>query len=333
MKYQFGLRRRGGGIEMPLQDDEWEEYNKAIECSPYNAMLYAQRGLYLFHAGFRTDASADFEKALGLNPSLDIAYYGRALLGLANGAGPAALADLNEAIRLSPEVARFYQQRAKAFSKLWQYRLALNDLNKAIELDPEESRYYYDRGLLRLYGIEPGVLEPPRQDLEKSIQLCSKHNQSYYHLGLIFFSSMQFHSAIEAFEVVLSWKDMFFQDETALWLYLAYTFSDHQNRGRQRLQLRYPSIRNPHSWPMPIIRYFLDQLTSTDTLAEVSAPFFFSPECQDLVRLQAHFFIGARALAERRSSDALVHLRKAKELPMQYPERWFTDKALSTKFN
>ena len=54
-----------------------QDYDKAIELDPYNALAYYSRGNAKFQLKHYTAAIQDYDKAIELNPNHDSAYFSR----------------------------------------------------------------------------------------------------------------------------------------------------------------------------------------------------------------------------------------------------------------
>ena len=133
-----------------------ENYNKAIESDPNDALAYNNRGLAYTEVGEPEAAMSDYSKAIELKPDYAEAYFNRGLaylnlapLGWGNPEMvQKGIADLTKAIELKPEYADAYYHRGLGYNQFYHYyfkpfaeemigshNLAVADFNKALELD------------------------------------------------------------------------------------------------------------------------------------------------------------------------------------------------------
>lgn len=74
-----------------------DDYNKAVELQPLNAVAWFDKGNLLFELGDYTSAIASYAKAIELNPQMGEAYYNRGYVMLKMGNHASGIADLSKA--------------------------------------------------------------------------------------------------------------------------------------------------------------------------------------------------------------------------------------------
>ncbi len=102
-------------LELGLNDEAIEEYNKALRFSPMLADVLTKLGIALRNKGLHEDAIIQFSKAKEINPNygpawvnLGVTYYSQGLTGL-------AIEEWEEALRRNPDLkdAKLYLRLMK----------------------------------------------------------------------------------------------------------------------------------------------------------------------------------------------------------------------------
>jgi len=154
------------GLEKAKQKDyagAIEEFNRALQLTPYFAEAYFQRGLAYYDSGAILQAVADYTEVLKLNPQSLEAYYSRALARVALKNLPSALEDVECAIRLNYNYAAAYSLRGMVRRKQGYIQDAIANFKKAAELYLEQK----DKENCRLCLSRIKQLQPPEKpDLE-----------------------------------------------------------------------------------------------------------------------------------------------------------------------
>ena len=146
-----------------------EDFGKAIELNPNDAMNYAYRGNAHYTFGKYPQVLKDWDEALKIDSAcLQVYIYRSMYYSFVLKDNKAALADLNKAIELNPDKAGGYSMRSLCYKNAKQYKLALADINKTIELEPNEGHHYYSRGGLYL---ELGDYNRALEDFNKCFEL------------------------------------------------------------------------------------------------------------------------------------------------------------------
>ena len=147
-----------GDYDRVLQD-----YTKAIQLNPDDAIAYNSRGGVYYLKEEYESAIVDFTKAIDLNPNYAEAYNNRGVAYHLKEEYESAIADYTQAIDLNPDYAVAYNNRGRAYgvtdkvdsstnrpnspsAKLAVIR-AIKDYNPAIGLNPELAPAYYNRGV------------------------------------------------------------------------------------------------------------------------------------------------------------------------------------------
>jgi tetratricopeptide (TPR) repeat protein len=141
------------GLEKAKQKDyagAIEEFNRALQATPYFPEAYFQRGLAYYDSGEILQAVSDYSEVLKMNPESLEAYYSRALARVALKNLPGALEDVECAIRLNYNYAAAYSLRGMVRRKQGYIHDAIANFKKAAELylaqkDKENCRLCLER--------------------------------------------------------------------------------------------------------------------------------------------------------------------------------------------
>ncbi|MDZ7959928.1 MAG: tetratricopeptide repeat protein [Aulosira sp. DedQUE10] len=150
------------GLEKAKQKDyagAIEEFNRALQVTPYFPEAYFQRGLAYYDSGEILQAVSDYTEALKLNPQSVEAYYSRALARVALKNLPGALEDVECAIRLNYHYAAAYSLRGMVRRKQGYIQDAIANFKKAAELYLEQK----DKENCRLCLERIKQLQPPEK--------------------------------------------------------------------------------------------------------------------------------------------------------------------------
>jgi serine/threonine-protein kinase len=146
-----------------------EYYTRAVERSPDEGWVYADRAAAHEALENYGAALADLDRAIELNPENSSFYIGRGQLYLyALEDLDAALADLNRAVEVDAENPEAFAERAAFFqSYAGDLEAALEDRSRALELEPDGPWRYVDRALVyREMGREEEALADMHRCLE-----------------------------------------------------------------------------------------------------------------------------------------------------------------------
>lgn len=154
---------RRGETDLAIQ-----EWSRAIELDPANAMALTNRGTARGSKDDLSGALADFSAALEANPTYVDAFLNRANLYERQGKITEAIADLDRLIELVPTDADAYFNRANIHSHarlklpafftrsadIGNYDRVMRDYDTAIELAPDRPAFYANRAGLKLEKIK-----------------------------------------------------------------------------------------------------------------------------------------------------------------------------------
>jgi tetratricopeptide (TPR) repeat protein len=126
-------------------DEAIVEYNKAIEISPKDEVLYRNRGVIFRTANKLPEALADFTKAIELAPKSELGYIERGQLQMMQNQYDAALADYNKAIEVNPNNVIGYDRRGFAYYKMGKHDEAIQDYTTSIEKKADNPTTYSRR--------------------------------------------------------------------------------------------------------------------------------------------------------------------------------------------
>ena len=159
-------------------DKALDNYNKAIELDPQNALAYVERGRFYKNSLKDNDkALADFNRAIELEPKNIFAYESRSELHKDLKNYPDAISDLKSAIELGGENpdAFNYMKLGDMYQTTKNYSLALENYNKAIEILPKtftDHRPLAYNSRAKLY-IELGEFNKALADCDKGLELAA----------------------------------------------------------------------------------------------------------------------------------------------------------------
>ena len=116
-------------------DGAIENYTKAIELNPNDAIAYNNRGNAYCNKGECDKAIADYNKAIELDPKEADYYNNRGFAYAKMGRFGEALKDCNQALEIDPNCAEAYDSRGIVYEKMDKLKEALADYDKALELN------------------------------------------------------------------------------------------------------------------------------------------------------------------------------------------------------
>ncbi|GHU98537.1 hypothetical protein FACS1894159_01140 [Bacteroidia bacterium] len=157
-----------------------ENYSKAIEIDPTDAMAYNNRGNAKSDLGDKEAAIEDYDKAIEINPNLAEAYNNRGVAKSDLGDHRAAIEDYDKAIEINPNYAEAYNNRGVAKSDLGDYQAAIEDYDKAIEINPNYAEAYNNRGVAK---SDLGDKQAAIDDYSKAIEINPNLAEAYNNRG------------------------------------------------------------------------------------------------------------------------------------------------------
>jgi len=173
------------GSLTPKQTEDYDraidDFTKAIELEPNNAVNYRERGR-AYSNGKKDDdkAIADCNQAIRLNPNYILAYNVRGNLYKGKKDYGKAIEDFSQAIRLDPNFVLAYASRGDAYSKKGDYGKAIEDYSQAIRLNPNDALNYASRGYA--YSNK-GNFDKAIADYNQTIRLEPNYALAYNNRG------------------------------------------------------------------------------------------------------------------------------------------------------
>ncbi|KGG17189.1 tetratricopeptide repeat protein [Prochlorococcus sp. MIT 0602] len=166
--------------ELEVYSGAISDYSKAIEIDPSNSNFYTARGFSKQAIKDSIGATNDFFKALEINPRNADAYYGRGIAQqLYNKEG--AIEDYSKAIEIDTNHADAYLMRGSAKEVLKKVEGAMEDYSKAIEINENNTRAFYARGALKssLKDYSGAI-----SDYTKAIEINPEFTKAYLNRGI-----------------------------------------------------------------------------------------------------------------------------------------------------
>ncbi|RLG44327.1 MAG: hypothetical protein DRN81_04785 [Thermoproteota archaeon] len=177
------------------------DFNKAIEIDPSDAVAYTNRGTAYDNLGQYDKAIDDYNKAIEINSRYAEAYNNRGNVYHKLGQYNKAIQDYNKAIEINPNYAKAYNNRGTAYADLNQYQQAMENYNKAIKLNPNYAEAYYNRGITYHYDL--GQYDKALKDYNKAIEINPDFVNAYYNRGNIYYDLGQYDRAINDYSKVI----------------------------------------------------------------------------------------------------------------------------------
>lgn len=125
-----------------------EDYKRAIEINPSEAVTYLNRSLLYIKMNNYSGAINDLDTAIKLQPNSAVMYAKRGLAKYTSQDSYGALHDINQAIKLNKNMTEAYNLRAILRFSLSDYQGSKSDFDRAIKLHPYDSEIYKNRGIM-----------------------------------------------------------------------------------------------------------------------------------------------------------------------------------------
>jgi lipoprotein NlpI len=300
-------------------------YENAIKAN-----IYHNRALIYENMGEFDHAIADYSESIRLNPRTGC-FACRGDLYRDKGDYDRAFADYNQAIRLNPKKASVYRSRGKAYSAKGDFDRALVDYTQAISLDPKNAYAYKNRAVaykgkddldhaIADYGeairLDPNVgcfvcrgeahsakgdNDRAIADFNQAISLDPKNGYAYRSRGLAHLYNGALPKALADINQAsaLAPKDAY----NALWVDIV--------GQRNNLPSRLPQTSSQvdmTTWPAPVVRLFMGQMTAEAALAAADDPDATKKKGQVC---EANFYIGELLLLKGSKDEATRPFRLA----------------------
>ncbi len=291
------------------RDRALSDCNQAIQIDPVLAAAHVNRGnIYLNKADFDR-AFDDFNEAVRLDPKSGWAYCARGEFYKNKGDFDHAMADLSESIRLEPNYAMAYFFRSELYKSKGDFDHAMADLNESIRLDPNYAMAYFARACVSyIMGSNAAALA----DFTASIRIHPNDAAAYFNRGVAYFV-VGGHAADAEADFRKAGKLNPKDDYSALWQNIA----ENRDHGPGHLTEAAGQL-DMTAWPAPVVREFLGQLNSAQTLAAVDIN---DPKTRLGQTCEANFYGGEFALLKKNRREALRLLRlAARDCPRSFIE-------------
>lgn len=292
-----GYNRRGVlYMQQKRYDDARRDFDTAIECDSTYLLSYFNRALVYSYTNRPMQSLRDFDKVIELDSTSSLGYFNRGILRSQIGDYNRALEDFNRVAMFSPGNVLVYFNRAMLYSQLGDIDAAIADYSKAIELYPDFANAYLNRSILRQSKHDVEGARRDRTTAQRKIaEYKSRLKDSTYS---IYADTTQRFDKLLSFESKLIGKNF----------------------------ERIASTRSASDDEMTLIPMFRFTLMRPDTLAEPSAPRYYSQRVEDFKTK-----IGNRLLCISREvsnidADSLVAIDRAyaEKLRSQSEESWTT---------
>ncbi|NMB82308.1 MAG: tetratricopeptide repeat protein [Ignavibacteria bacterium] len=174
------------------------EYNKAIEKEPDDAILYYNRGCAEAELGNYAKAKGDLTIALNIDTTISDAYFTRGYVESELGELTSAIEDYNKCLTLDPGNSDAYLFRGIIRYGIMDYKGAGADADRAIEFSPRDPRAYDLRGTLKVNKKE---YKSALVDFDIAIDLEPNFARAYHNKGRVKYLMSDFNGACELWRI------------------------------------------------------------------------------------------------------------------------------------
>jgi len=191
--YQAKVRAGKEALDKKDYQSAIEHYSKSIEMSPFEAMLYVNRGIALYQSGKMKEAEKDFDTALVLDPRMVNALSYRGLCREKLGKEKAALEDYTRAVQQNPDDVSIQNNLAWLYATAKDEGVrdklkALEHASRAAALSKEKNAGVLDT-LSRAYFINEKIneaietekkaisLEPGNKEFKENLAVYERENK------------------------------------------------------------------------------------------------------------------------------------------------------------
>ncbi len=274
----------------------------AGEAKPDVAGIFYNRGAKYSTRSQYDLAIRDFDEAIRLNPSYTEAFGKRGLAYARKGQHDRAVQDFDRTIQLKADDADAFFNRGLAYANQGQYARAIPDYEEAIKLKPDDARNFRGRGLAYAMNGQYGRALP---DYNQAIKLKPDDARNFSSRGEVNFYRARWQEAATDLQRSLAIDPL--QPYVVLWLHIA-----KKQRGQDDVRefSRQAARMDPSEWPAPVARLFLGQATPDQVLAAAASTDAQTGKDQ---RCEAAFYLGAHALLQHRTTDAVSLLQQARD--------------------
>lgn len=182
----LGLGKKN--FDLSLLDRAAENYTRAIELDPMNAVSYDRRGTCAFRGNKFNESLPDFNRAIELDPMNADFFQHRALAYFSLRQFERSIADMEQAIKLNPpnrvqfeeSLATIYSNRAAERASAENFAEAAEDMTLAIKLFPQGPFFFHQRGSCYFNSKE---YEKAAADFTEAIKREPTNGTHYLHRG------------------------------------------------------------------------------------------------------------------------------------------------------
>jgi lipoprotein NlpI len=267
-----------------------------------NAATANQSATAKYQQGNFDGAITDWTKAVAAQPQNPEWVLNRGLARARKKDFAGAITDFSKTIDLKPDYARAYVERA--FSRFWLGidSNAMVDIDRAIALEPLNAEHVANRAQLKRYL---GDYRDAIVDSNTAQKMTPKVASIYIGRAAVRQALGDLDGAIADYQQAISVG--LANEYVHLWLFTALRLDGQDG---------FPALARavsswPEGWGRTVSRYLLDSLPEKDFLAQAEkAP---TPDRRREQLCEAHFFVGATALAAGNPAKARAHFEKSAE--------------------
>jgi tetratricopeptide (TPR) repeat protein len=317
------------------------DFDRALQMGPENFLARANRGMILRGKGEHDRAIADFDEALRLEPWHPTIFQKRGNSWSDKAMYDKAIADFNRAIALFPEDIENWLYRAESRLRAAEYDKALAYANEAIRRDKRDFRGFYMRGRALHYKRE---YDKALAEFDTALQLKPMNPGSLWARSETWIDTMEYARAIEGYEAAFRLDAVYAADLNVGWAnFFLGRFAASADSFRRRLA-KEPGDRYAHlllylasrragggdgavqtleahrgadrSWPQPVFRFYLGELSDHQLLEAAAEP----SKAKENV-CEARFYIGQWHLLRGDFSRGRSFFEACeRECPHDFPE-------------
>jgi lipoprotein NlpI len=294
-------------------DKAIENYTKAIEKTPSDAMAYNNRGRAYDAKGLYDQAIADYNKAIDLNPKSTSIYYNRGVTYYGKRVNGQAISDFTNAIELDQKNISAYFSRANAYDDIGLYELAVADYDKVLKLNPKNASAYRERGTAH---FNHGLYDLALSDYNHAIELDSQQMQAYEGRGNVYLFKGQFKPAIAEFTKAIDIDPDY--EYAYLRLLIATWLSKAPDSGAIEKLGKHVSAKRSAEWVRTISMFYLGVKDTTEQSVLEEAKKGEDEKVKAERLCEAYFYLGVKRLAEGNKAGAAEFFAKSVETNIKY---------------
>ncbi len=178
---------RAGDAYLAADDDvdgAVQEYRKALEVNPANAVAHSNLGGLLVNQGQIDEGVAHLLEAIRLDPNDGTPHYNLGMLMFRQGRAEAAISHLSSAVRLRPGVADAHLTLGVLLCNRGRLAEGAAHLSEAVRLEPDDATGHYCLGKA-MTGL--GQIDQAVRHLLRAVELEPSHAAACHELGMLEF--------------------------------------------------------------------------------------------------------------------------------------------------